>query len=350
LTNLIYSNRSTSGREGKTNMLHMKMLENAELDLMSTVKSAAKDILNYCRGMSIRQTINPYENSYDKKFKKMDSWEEVYENIDASTLSKYDGIYCFGGMFKPQSGFVLGGNRSGVFPKDSGQLKFESTGIELVHFLAILKANREYGIPVHEFCLDPDPFTMDMVHDDYKPTGPHYCYHGYDVDKLNRLDSAQHFYSQRKLYLVGGNRKPFDFTFGYTILNNPYRESIKPEIEALAAEFDKSKLFVWDKNSGVDTYIDRDQYLSMLDQSRFTYIIPAYNQNYFSIYRLIEALAKNCLPLIHPDCKIDDVEKSFDVNLHHIITTERISEVDRKALLAYYRSKILKTDRGFINE
>jgi len=116
------------------------------------------------------------------------------------------------------------------------------------------------------------------------------------------------------------------------------------------------KLFVRHKRLEIDTFINRDDYLDAISKSRYTLLIPPYDLKHFSIYRFVESINNDCLPLITSDVYIDDFVKSFGIDLEIINKliveystignkVNEFSESERVELLEYFKTKCLTYER-----
>ncbi len=347
---IFYSTRSILGREGIAIIRHLDSISNCcdEIDYLSNTKTnAVKQHIMEISNIKIKNSLNLFGEFYEKTALHMKSWMEIYDALDVDKLKKYDKLFIIGGMDFWRSGLTRFDRRSGVFPKDAGQIKFQSVGIHCINILSILKAHNEYGIPLHELSYDPNELCSGLFHSDVYPKHDYYLYHGYDIPKYNmlRLDSIQkHFES--KSFKMFTKDKTTEFTFGYTILEKSNRQKFKNDIENIVKQFKIHNVYVKDYQTGVNTLIDGSSYLDKLEESKFTMVIPSYDKHSFSIYRFIEALYQNCLPLIHRDCNIDDVQKSFNIDLSPLVTDVPPSESQRLELLDYLK-KFMRVEKNF---
>jgi len=179
------------------------------------------------------------------------------------------------------------------------------------------------------------------------PTSNYWLYHGYDVTHYDilRLDSSQYMFNKNVKWFEPD--KIYDFTFGYTVLQDSDRAKYIPWVNDMYGKFDKANLFVKSDCDMPDTSVSRTVYLNRIEESRFTLMLPSYDESCFSIYRFIESLDKNCLPIIHESCILGEVEQSYDVDLSHLVVDEPMSEADRLELLDYYKSKFMVFEKGF---
>jgi hypothetical protein len=229
---IFYTTRAIDGREGKNLCRHLTILKHTHNTVdMLTGNSDNGEKKAESHGLL---TVSKYHNHcgsfYDNEAKNMEDWMAVYNSINPISLKDYNALYIIGGLDLHRSNLGRFENRVGVFPRDRGQLKFESCGIHLVNILAMVKAHHEYGIPLHELAYDPNEMSCDLFHPDIAPVKDknYYLYHGYDIPKYgaHRLDSLQCWLedSIQPLFPEDYSNKLYDFTFGYTVLKNSGRD------------------------------------------------------------------------------------------------------------------------------
>ena len=359
---LLYSCRATTGREGKYVSRHMCIIQSQSsiIDHLNSngTNETAENIENFA-DIKINKSSNLYGKFYLDEARKMASWEEVYNNLDVTPLKDYDYLYLMAGIDLHSSGMTRTGNRVGVFPRDKGQLKFVSHGKIFTNVLAMLKANREYSIPLHEYQYDTGEISLNLFHQDYVPISELYAsYYNHDLPSygIQRMDSLQYYFQNKRQtsYSLFTTQKDVDFCFAYTVLKTSGRKDFPVFIDELAKEFSNTKIFTKNYFTGVDTSIDSDTYSEFVERSRFTMILPAYDRNSYAIDRLITALNSGCLPLLHSECNNEVVEKSYNVDLSPLVIklpsdVRRFPEHVRLELLEYYQDKILRVERGLVN-
>lgn len=348
---IFYTTRAIDGREGKNLCRHLTILKHTHdtVDMLTANSDEGKKVAERYGLLTIRSYRNHYSNFYSNDAKNMNDWMEVYDSINPIALKEYDAIYIIGGLDLHRSNLGRFENRVGVFPHDRAQLKFESCGNHLVNILAMVKAHNEYGTPLHEIAYDPNEMSCDLFHSDIAPVKEqgYFLYHGYDIPLYgaHRLDSLQYWLdaSTHPLFPEDYSSKTHDFTFGYTVLKGSGREHYPKQIEAVVGLFAKSNLFAKNEYLGTNTHVDGDKYLELIKVSRFTYMLPSYNKHCFSIYRFLESIYHDCLPLIHRDCNIEDVGRSFGVlDVMETLQSGAVpSETERLAVLDRLKSAML---------
>jgi hypothetical protein len=322
---IFYTTRAIDGREGKNLCRHLTILKHTHtaVDMLTAnSESGTKKAQEYGH-LDIAKYHNHYGGFYANEAKEMDDWMAVYNAINPIALKEYSALYLIGGLDLHRSNLGRFENRVGVFPHDRGQLKFESCGLHLVNILAMVKAHNEYGIPLHEIAFDPNEMSCNLFHVSVAPVREqgYYLYHGYDIPLYgaHRLDSlqcwleAEHGQPKNSVFDFNDTSKKYDFTFGYTVLKESGREHYPNDITLIATQFKNPNLFVKDEYRNINTHVAADKYLDLIKESRFTYMLPSYNKHCFSVYRFLESIYHDCLPLIHPDCNINDIGESFSI-------------------------------------
>lgn len=350
---LIYSTRGVTSPIHESLIQQMKFVEdvNDKIDLISNYKTIKpKQYIEKVAGIKIEKNVNVVTNFYYDKAIHLKDWEEIYNAINVDFLKEYDDLYIFGGLFSTSSKLRRYEKRNYVFPKDAGQIKFESVALPCLHILFLLKANRTFGTRLHEIVFDPLEMSVDLFHPEYVPTKNYYLYHGYDKLSLNmkRLDSLQYYLSnQKRNFIEEQMEKDFDITFGMTIFEN-FRQKYYEDAKNILSQFEKVNFYLLNKITGENTFLDRDTYLKQIARSKYTIILPAYDSTCFSIFRLLESLHNNCLPLIHKDCYLKDINASYNTDLSELIVDKPFSEKDRIELLNKFKKIFLTVDRKFI--
>ena len=232
---LMFSGWAMTGFGGQALIRHTPMIdETADILTFNTSNQINNALQPY---LPVANRINfPHPSFFASDVKSMSDWEEVYASLNVEPLAYYKSLYIIGGAFSPGGQIKRAGKRVGVFPKDRGQLKFESTSKLLIHLLAMLKVNREYGTPIHELSFDPLEMSLSLVHQDYQPTENYHLYHGYDVSSyaMKRLDSLQFYFQKNAASHQPHSTKSTDFVFGFTAMKNSGRRSYVYEIDEIA--------------------------------------------------------------------------------------------------------------------
>lgn len=329
---------------------HFSILEtqSKHIDILSEKKTQknSKILKDYC-DIDVN-ILNLYSKKYHEEYKKLKSWRTIYEDLDVSRLKDYSSLYIMGGLYYPGSNLSIKLSRVGKFPADGGQTNYESVGGPCVNILAILKAHREFKIPLHEWTKTPEELCSRNFHKDFLPIPEiSQVYHGYDIQAYNtkRLDSLQYFHNKNP---VEYKDKPFDMTFGITAFKNTDREKYFGEIQKIFGPLN-SNLFIKNKKTGENTFLSNEKYFDFIKKSKYTIVIPPYDLNCFSIFRFLESLMFDCIPLIHPDCNTEDLTKSFGMDVTFLKRLEPFNESERLDVLKTLKDCFMKYEQGFIN-
>lgn len=351
---LFYTTRNITGTFSAGLLCNLRILETQvdQIDFLTTNKTnkCVKHIKAYT-GLKIGQWLNYVLDL------KGDTWEEVYDSLDPYPLAIYDKLFIMGGIHFPQSNLSRGTERASKFPiGDKGQLKFQQVAKHVVNVMIMHKAHVHYKIPLHEFCYETDEMTTSDWQVPQMPSH-HHKYHVYDIPRydMKRLDSLQYYFKHKPTRpLDWPPRKVYDLIFGYTLYANGNRPAYVDWINQTAKKFTTKQIYVKDAiEKEKSTIIPFEAYLHKIEQAQYTLVIPSYDSNTFSMYRFIEAIQRNCLPILHPECNVTDAEKSFGINLKQLMVDDtmdlaRILAVDRNGLIEYYRQKLTKFERNFI--
>lgn len=353
---LFYFARAITGADGIRMLGHLSILKEygGVIDHLSARTSdQGRKFIEANTLLRIRQSVNLFGDFYANSARKMPSWMHVYEKLDVTPLKDYDHLFIMGNGNFINSGIGRGLKDQGVFPRCKSALGYDSAGIHIINILAVLKAHNEYGIPLHEYAYDTQELPCNMFHPDVAPKHNYRLYYGYDVPEcgLVRLDCHQYhllnYTSPIKGLFEEEVEKTNDFISGYTTTKKGNRDSYHPELMDLAAHFADPKIYIRNINTDEGSFLSVEEYNEMLVKSRFTFVFPAYDRNVISIDRTIGAIHRDCLPLFHSDCKLREVEDSFDVELEDLKTTKPLNEDKRLQKLAYLKEKIIRFEKNF---
>lgn len=355
---IFYTCRNVTGSFSAGLVVNLKYLEHnaSSVDFLTNLKTTkGKEHIEAITGMKIDRQLNLFSDFYLNKAVNMKDWKEVYDSIDVSSLKDYDSLHIVGGLHFPQSGMTRHEKRANVFPNDRGQLKFKQTGLHIVNVMAIHKAHVMYDIPLHEFSYDCDELSSGLFQVPQNPKN-YYNYHIYDMPQYNmtRLDCLQYYLMNKplntQLFEFEDSSDLFDLTFGYTVFDYGNRPNYCNYVDSMAEKFNSVNIFIKNSITGEDTSIDRFKYLDLVAKSKYTLILPSYDNDCFSLYRFVESVHLGCLPLIHTDCNISGVESTFNMNLSELVTDIPFTEKRRLDLIEYLRSKLIRVEKGFKGE
>lgn len=370
---IIFTTRPITSKYTKSLIEQMRILKEYQSNgynlILWTPKSLAKntEYILQVSGVLIDEMVC-YIDDYrrcmvDHKPPMYDTWYEFLDKEDwISQFENVSDIIVFGAMLSDAGSLTRKKNVYNSMLNKRAQMNFIQNGSYLCALFQLVKLSRERKIPIHEICYDPCEISLDQL-TDYSPYKL-YCYHGYDYPdcKLQRLDSLQSYLEVKtnnwlENFFDNDSTKDYDIVFGFTALTKHREKQYDDVMEGLDFNSElKTKLFVRHKRLNIDTFINRDDYLGFIDRSRYTLLIPPYDLKHFSVYRFIESIYNNCLPLITSDVFTDDFIKSFDIDKEFIkkITVDystignKISEInedERLSILDYFKSKCLSYDK-----
>lgn len=292
------------------------------------------------------------------------TWGEYLEKENLfESLDDIEEIVVFGGILSSATALTREKNAFNKIYLSRSQMNFKANGTYLTGLFQLIKISRERKIPIHEICYDPCENSIFQL----TKYLPHklYCYHGYDWPDYNliRLDSLQTYLKKNKSFFDSlleesvCEEKNIDLCFGFTALT-VHREK---QYDDLMAGFKRVenitvKLFVRHKKLDIDAFVKRDEYISNIKRSRYTLIIPPYDPNHFSVYRFLESIHNDCLPLITCDTYTHDFVQSFNISKEYInrITVDystigdkvnELTENERQFLLKYFKEICLVNDK-----
>lgn len=298
-------------------------------------------------------TYNDYYET-EVRSKKFKNWRTFVEESDMFDEDfRVDEVFCLGGMLSTACGLNRSMNKWTSMYRTQNQMNFVANGVHMSAILQAVKLSNKLNIPFYEFCYDP--LENSIAQCEYHPNNLT-VYHGYAIDGygMTRLDSLQHYLLTQppKFFELD---KDITFTFGMTVLTEVREAQYENAMKSIASIPSKA-VYVRHKYLEIDTFVERDKYLEKIERSKFTFIVPAYDKMQFSIYRFIESVYYNCLPLLASDCHLADFISSFDLDtkiVDEIIVDydeldtkiKSITEARRLELIAYFKDKVLVYDR-----
>lgn len=105
------------------------------------------------------------------------------------------------------------------------------------------------------------------------------------------------------------------FSFGFTnlIKGNIFRENICKFFDKNFNNFEYKFNIFYKSAKNINNftnlqkckYIGYNQYLQYISKSYYTFVIPSYNENEFSLLRLLESILNKCIPIIVYNANID---------------------------------------------
>lgn len=283
------------------------------------------------------------------------SWRAVSEEAVRTLIPEVNDIkqiVIFGGSVFPMVN--RGNNKMNEMYDTTAMMQRSSVAMTMLGAFMCVYMGSEYHIPIHEVCFDPDENSvsqLDIVDLDVT------TYHGYDIKEYGyvRLDSLQyHLMHTEPLF----TDKIYDVMFGMTVTAQKRYAAWLRLNGFLSTRSHTRHMFVHNTKSTPPIYesVVRNRYMEYLAKSKYTVVIPAYNDQMFSSYRFIEAIFYDCLPLVCEDCRYEEFTQSYGIDndvFKRIVvgyddinkTIDTLSESDRKSLVEYFKSKVIVTDR-----
>lgn len=183
-------------------------------------------------------------------------------------------------------------------------VNYQSTVAVHKRYIFMKAASRCCDIII-QFLIDINEFTFDKT---IKFKGKFYKTYLAKVDDFILMPAfeAGLLMSKRSI-----SEKIIDFVFWCTAKtdNRKYIADRKIELEKLGEKlgYDIKIICAGDKHG----CISEDEYDKKLSKSKFTLCIPAYNKDHFSIWRIFEALAFDCVCLVLSNNKMKDLQVTF---------------------------------------
>lgn len=294
------------------------------------------------------------------KPKQYESWNEYLQKVDLfSGLDSVEQLIIPGSPLSTGSGLTRKKNTLGKILETQKFMGFASTCNYMVGMMQLINLAKRTGCKIHN--LIEDPLENTLSHTDYLPQSIMEDYHGYDSSsyKFHRFDGYQHYLIHNSPFKLFAPEKTIEFTFGFSVITDERNEVYKNFVKGIDVKNPKNRIFIRNKFEDIDTFIDRDAYLDVIEQSRFTLQVPSYDDKHFSTIRFIESLHRDCLPFISSDTITDEFAPSFGIGsdlLNELVVDyseiqdkiDNTSETKRLELLNILKEKVLKYERGLL--
>ena len=353
LVHLSYSINSISGHILCKQLRYIKTKYSNSHDIvlvLSNLKTQKrKEIIERLSGIHFSDVIvthNFWKKIFIKDIYKYNSWKTFYHEENwFNNIKNIDAIYMFGGLI---NGTLLRDKDSlnthvierGTF------LKFVSASTYISTIFQLLKLSNTRGIALHEIICDPQEASLDTIRYDAMSPRHHHLWFCYSIPRIKavRLDYIQTLPAPLHV------KKTIDFCFGSTFVSK-YRWEVYDKILPLLNFFKdqhNSKILIYHKQLGINTCVTHDEYVRLIEKSRYTLIIPAYDVNTFSMLRFYEAVSRGCLPLIFIDTVVEDFRTSFgisksiikEITIHSHINSFSMCECRRLEIIKYLQQKL----------
>lgn len=240
----------------------------------------------------------------------IDALDKMEENSKVTNLTDVAAVFCFGGLLSAGTGLQREKNKLDVVLSSQRQMNFMSVGSVITVVLNGYYLSNKFNCPYNEIIYDPQECSVGLSKLLKFPKLSLWFGYGYKQDGLtvSRADLLQYYLKRQPTFSSNEQKKIYDVTFGMTVLTKDRISTYENVLESMT---NLDRFFVRNKYTGEDTFVDRETYLDYIRQSRYTYITPSYDIGHFSIFRFIEAVYNNCLPLISRECDLTFFKETF---------------------------------------
>jgi len=286
---------------------------------------------------------------------KFDTWAQFMdERYYLDELENVEHVVCVKGLLSKQGRIQRDlPHFNDKVVEGHANIKFVSNSRQIAGFLSILKLCKIRNLPLHEMIYDTQEASAAQIEDAEIRPDKIYSYFLYDVKDYGyrRLDSfnyAHTYYPDAGLW-----KKDIDITMAYVAVTkdrSKINERVHEMFSNLEQIFPNSRL---SREHG-KLQMSRPGYMQLICRSKYTLIIPAYNPREMSIFRFIESINRDCLPLITEDVFTDDFIRTYDLDIDKV---NRISvkydcsnfraftEEERIDLICYFKHKVCRVTK-----
>lgn len=318
---------------------------------------STEKVVDYIRetaGIRITKSFN-LSKEYDAVTqKKYSTWKEFYENVDLSFLDgiEIDDVWMFGAPLLDGANLKRGRNGlNKAFEKNTSMTFVSVAKVFMTNYLLLAIANRR-KVHYNELSYDPGEFPVSEITVDALKPVSYTVYHGYTSKEFQfeKLDSYQVGLKERAPRFFFSSDE-IDVVFGYSYMTEDRKEEhekISHVWESIDKKFTKRLLLRTNQKDLQDTSVSKDEYMSLINDARFTFIVPAYEKKAFSGYRFIESVFYDCLPLVFDHCNYKDFFDSYGVEGYEKLLINKdtvnqalsINENERLEILSYLKGKL----------
>ena len=240
------------------------------------------------------------------------SWKKSYNMINNLIIEKnIDRVYSifspvlenykYGNEFKLEELYTI------TIENDSHSNNFKSMFNFCKRSMLLYYITKKCNIQLYQFVDDP----LELDYCKFNINNKRYFYYNNDKNLKYFPYIEYGFIYLRNKYFNNNYSKQYDFIFGLTNIMSArsYRSNLIKEL--LEIEHDlkhnnlKCKYFIKDKFRKINTFINGIEYNdTYITQSKYTLIVPSYDEKEFSLIRFLEAIDRRCIPLIHKDCEL----------------------------------------------
>lgn len=256
---------------------------------------------NYLRPKEYQYFVNGciFIKDRMKRKEKLTSYKEIIDDVNFFVLDEMNIV----GLI--EVGSLLSQSKK-QYMKIANQLyhtyngfNYSSTFVNVFRMCFIRNFVKKLNIPLNHLIIDPQEVMYDFFnHDKYRK------FFGHVIPERNVEKTDIYTYFQVHDPERQKNEKTEDFTFGFSSVTDD-REALFEEIINFCNNINvnNKNIFWYNKIRKENTFIKKHLYNDLISRSKYTLIIKPYDHETFSIYRFIESILRDCLPLIHYDNK-----------------------------------------------
>ena len=283
-----------------------RMAKNHELYFMSNFRENNKNFKEFHD-----KANNIFKKFIDfRDYLNSESWKESYSILDEKIKeNQFDCIFLVGISVTKRYGDEekCFGHYERSLQNDEAEIGWKETFFLFKNLMIPYYYGLKHKIPIYQFTTDTWELSFKKVFENAErylfyvskkldaKYFPFIEYHDFMMTKHEKLD------------------KKFDFTFGMTNSNKDIDKTRGKYVEQLL-ELRKTctkdngyNIFIRDKKiRKIDDFANYHDYLSLIEQSKYTLMLPAYDNKEFSMPRYIEGLSRECIPFITYDCMLED--------------------------------------------
>lgn len=287
---------------------------------------------------------------------KFDKWRQFMdERYYLSELENVEHVVCVKGLLSKQGRIQRDlPHFNDKVIEGHANIKFVSNSRNIAGYISCLMLCKYRDIPFHELIYDTQETSANqIVADDVRPEFIH-SYFLYDVKDYGykRIDSMNYF----NRYVAGAHdifNKDIDIAMSYVAVTKDrakINDKIHDLFHRLEGIFPQTELLRGHKKLNMP----RPEYLAMIARSRYTLIIPAYNDREMSIFRFIESINLGCLPLITEDVFTEDFIRTYDLDIDKVdaisvkydcSNLQSFTEEERIELICYFKHKVCRVQQ-----
>jgi hypothetical protein len=273
----------------------------------------------------------PLGDELSELYRTENNWKDLGEKL-VFTFSNYlldsdVDFYIFGGII--QRGATIS-DFINYYGKNFKSSNHVSTRIKLAKIFLYHNLIDELKLNTHHLVFDPQELDFSE--------GENYTkYHNYTDPRLNlhRLDSLQYYFKHKEVEKNLSLHKDLEFTFGASIIHDSRMDlhSIMEELISLNERENYKVLYVNKfMKEKYNTFVERPAYLKLIQRSKYTLVLKAYEENSFSASRFIESVYYDCIPLLWHNSNYYLLE-SFGISIEWLeknLVVSSIEEIQNK--------------------